>query len=244
MRLGWLNFGHDSGEHTVKWDTRLSGGRHFALLISLLTLFVVAPVVLVLHFGVVLLNLIGMAVLLTGTYAVSERKGLFSLTVILAAVSVFLSWLTIPWPTPPLILIGHIILLILLTLFSVRILGNVLSAGKVTADRIYGAICVYLLIGYAWAFGYAIMEELRPGSFSGLIATDPSDYRTLVMQMRYFSFVSLTTVGYGDIFPKSAIARTFATLEAVAGQLYLAILVARLVGLHIVNATNSESKKN
>ena len=133
--------------------------------------------------------------------------------------------------------------LLLLGLFSVSILANVLRAGRITADKIYGAICVYLLIGYAWAFGYAIIDELQPGSFSGPVETGPVDYIARVMQMRYFSFITLTTVGYGDIVPQSQAARTFATLEAVVGQIYLAVLVARLVGLHIVHANSSQSSK-
>jgi voltage-gated potassium channel Kch len=133
--------------------------------------------------------------------------------------------------------------LLLLGLFSVSILANVLRAGKITADKIYGAICVYLLVGYAWAFAYAIIEELQPGSFSGPVTTDPVDYITRVTQMRYFSFITLTTVGYGDIVPQSPVARTFATLEAVIGQIYLAVLVARLVGLHIVHANSTQSSQ-
>jgi voltage-gated potassium channel Kch len=63
-----------------------------------------------------------------------------------------------------------------------------------------------------------------------------------VLQMRYFSFTTLTTVGYGDIIPHSAAARTLASLEAVTGQIYLTVLVARLVGLHIVHARRSSSR--
>ena len=86
-------------------------------------------------------------------------------------------------------------------MFSISILANVLRAGRITADKIYGAICGYLLIGYAWAFGYAIIDELQAGSFSGPVEMGPVDYVTRVMQMRYFIFITLTTVGYGDIVP-------------------------------------------
>ena len=75
------------------------------------------------------------------------------------------------------------------------------------------------------------------------VATDWVDYITRVMRMRYFSFITLTTLGHGDIVPQSPVARTFATLEAVVGQIYLTVLVARLVGLHIVHANSSQSSK-
>lgn len=225
----------------MKWDIETAGGRHLALLISLLLIFILSPFVIPFRFGVVLLNIVGVAVLLSGTYAVSERKRLFALTVILAGASIGLSGLIIVLPGRGIVLAGHTCLLLLLGLFSVSILANVLRAGKITADKIYGAICVYLLVGFGWAFGYAIIEELQPGSFSGLVVADPLDYVTRVTQMRYFSFITLTTVGYGDIVPQSQVARTFATLEAVVGQIYLAVLVARLVGLHIVHANSTYS---
>ena len=227
--------------------TETSGGRerwrHLALLISLLLLFILSPFVIALRFGVVLINIVGVAVLLSGTYAVSKRKRFFAATVILAAASVVLSGLILALPGHWIVLAGHVCLLVLLGLFSVSILANVLSAGSITADKIYGAICVYLLIGYAWAFVYAIIEELLPGSSSGLGEMGPVGYIGRVMQLRYFSFITLTTVGYGDIVPQSQVARTFATLEAVVGQIYLAVLVARLVGLHIVHANISQSLK-
>jgi hypothetical protein len=105
----------------------------------------------------------------------------------------------------------------------------------VTADKIYGALCVYLLIGLTWGFMFLTLEGVQPGSFSlgqgqpNGIAKDPA---TLV----YFSFVTLSTVGYGDITPLSPPARSLAFMEAIIGQIYLAVLVARLVGLHIASS--------
>jgi hypothetical protein len=100
--------------------------------------------------------------------------------------------------------------------------------------QIFAAICVYLLLGYAWTFAYAIVEELDPGSFVALSNT-PREYVDRVLEMRHFSFMTLTTVGYGDIVPRSSAARTLAGIEAITGQIYLTVLVARLVGLHIVH---------
>jgi hypothetical protein len=120
-----------------------------------------------------------------------------------------------------------------------------LRSGRITADKIYAAICVYLLIGYAWAFADAILEGLNPGSFSiSPNATSVNEHIERTMQLRCFSFMTLTTVGYGDIVARSPMARTFAVLEALMGQLYLAVLIARLVGLHIVHGMDSNSRDN
>ena len=124
------------------------------------------------------------------------------------------------------------------------ILGYVLRSGRVTIDRIFAAVCVYMLIGFAWTFAYALLEEIAPGSFAALPEIGRNDDVARVLRLRYFSFMTLTTVGYGDILPRSSAARTMAVLEAVMGQIYLMVLVARLVGLHIVHTTGLHSHKD
>jgi voltage-gated potassium channel len=135
--------------------------------------------------------------------------------------------------------VSHSSIVVLLAFFSLTTLGYVLRGGRITSDKIYAAICVYLLIGYAWTFAYAILDELQPGSFAATTEGGPVDYIARVMRLRYFSFATLTTVGYGDIVPRLPAARTLAMLEAITGQFYLAVLVARLVGLHIVHANGA-----
>jgi voltage-gated potassium channel Kch len=85
-------------------------------------------------------------------------------------------------------------------------------------------------------------DELQPGAFAAPTPIGPDDYVARVMQMRYFSFVTLTTVGYGDVVPRTPAARTLAMLEAIMGQFYLVALVGRLVGLHIVHGNVERSR--
>jgi hypothetical protein len=113
------------------------------------------------------------------------------------------------------------------------IVWHILRRPEVTTDTIAGAACAYTLLGMVWGNLYIVLELLRPGSF----AIPPSwrmgpsgDPGTALL---YFSFVTLTTVGYGDIVPLWPGAGGLAVAEAVVGQLYLAITIARLVGLHI-----------
>ena len=219
--------------------------RYLALLLSLLFLFLISPFIVEHRFGVVVLNIAGAAVLFSGSFAVSERRLIQVVAFCLAVITVSTNVTVILHPERWLVMVSYVSVISLMTLFSVYILINVLQSGSVTSDKIFGAICVYLLVGYAWSFAYAILELRSPGSFAGLAgAGEVAEHVSRVMQLRYFSFSTLTTVGYGDITPRSLEARTFATLEAVMGQVYLAVLVARLVGLHIVHAEESREKKS
>ena len=99
-----------------------------------------------------------------------------------------------------------------------------------------------MLIGYGWTFVYSILLELQPQSFATTTEVARNDYADRILQLGYFSSMTLTTVGYGDIVPSSPVARTMTILEAVMGQFYLVALVGRLVGLHIVHGTDPRSR--
>ena len=99
---------------------------------------------------------------------------------------------------------------------------------EVTKEVIYAAIIVYLLMAIMWAFGYFILDYLYSGSFSHPAGQHPDYYRFL-----YFSFVTITTLGYGDVLPLTQKASSLAILEAISGQMYLVVVVAWLVGMHV-----------
>ncbi len=98
---------------------------------------------------------------------------------------------------------------------------------------ILGAIVAYLLAAVAFAYLYEILELFQPGSFSGI--PDAASLQELGDALMYFSLASLTTMGYGDIVPVSGLARPVAVLEGAFGTLYLAVMIAKLVGLHIAS---------
>jgi hypothetical protein len=104
------------------------------------------------------------------------------------------------------------------------------SETHISANRLIGAVCIYLLLGVIWAVAYTIVDMIDPGSFKGLT---PHDGRGWDSDWLYFSFVTMTTLGYGDISPVSATAKAIAYLQAVFGQFYIAILVAGLVSAYI-----------
>jgi hypothetical protein len=115
------------------------------------------------------------------------------------------------------------------------ILVDVLAAKQIVFDMICGALCVFVLFGMCWANVYTLLERLAPGSFVidfGRYHVDAgADPLAAAGVFTYYSFVTLTTVGYGDIVPASATARWLVWLEAVFGQFYMAVFVSRLIGL-------------
>ena len=113
-------------------------------------------------------------------------------------------------------------------------LKQVVVGTDITTNRLVGAICVYLLLGVIWAMIYTLINTVAPGSFSGFSPMEDLDWDS---EWLYFSFVTMTTLGYGDILPISAMARSLAYMQAVVGQFYVAILVAGLVGAYVSNKT-------
>jgi hypothetical protein len=101
---------------------------------------------------------------------------------------------------------------------------------RVTGETLWGAINIYLLFGMMFAFLYSGLLALHPGAFAGGILDN--DSLDVTQSMVYYSFVTMTTLGYGDITPKIQAAATLAYLQALIGQLYVAILIARLVSMY------------
>ena len=121
------------------------------------------------------------------------------------------------------------ILFLVFTLVS--LLRAVVRSERITHDTIYGSLSVYLLMALAWGSAYLLLETLQPGALSMDRVRHPN-HRIDWFDCMFYSFVTLTTIGYGDIVPVTAHSRSLSILEAVSGVLYVAVLVARLVGLY------------
>jgi len=126
------------------------------------------------------------------------------------------------------------------------ILAGILAERDITADSICAAVCGYLFLGLACGLLYAQVETLWPGSF--FVRPEFASQLTNTVERRalltYYSFVTLTTAGYGDITPLSPPARTLSWLEAVAGLFYMTILVAGLVGIRISQMTSMPEREH
>ena len=173
--------------------------------------------------------------LVSGVHALGERRltRMVLMPVALVTVAVDLGSRFVPVAQPWALGAG----LLSLLLFIAVVLGRTLRDGPITTRRLHGGVAAYLLLGVVWSYAYALVATLHPGAFSGPVSPGDGPRAWL-----YFSFVTLTTTGYGDVLPVHPAARSLAILEAVTGSLYVAILIARLVSQAVspVRAEGSE----
>ncbi len=168
--------------------------------------------------------------LLSGVAIAWGQRKLFIVSALVAGVTLAVRWSAWGLGTARAQLRSDWCTMIAIAVIAIVLLTQIFRPGRVTQVRIQGAIAVYLLFGIAWAHAYHITAILHPGSF----AFQAGELST-VADWIYYSFVTLTTVGYGDITPTAQISRTLAIGEALVGQLYLAVMIARLVAMEIVS---------
>ena len=211
-------------------------GRYGTLLLALVMLMLMQLTVDT-TVGQYLLEAIFIAVLIAGLRAIETQKGLLGFEVLLLLVGVVLSIAGTVTNNTPLFFIGNACRVVFMIMVALTILIDLFRGRKVSGDTLAGAVCVYLLIAVIWGYFYLLIEVMVPGSFS--FTQGHARMQLWISQeffpFFYFSMVTITTVGYGDMSPVSSEAQTFATIEALIGQIYLTILVARLVGMYIVH---------
>ena len=203
--------------------------RFLLLLVSLLGLMILEPFLFDRTGIMFLLDIFFSVVLFSSIYAVSEKKQTALIAFLLAIPKFGSTWASSFMTHPLLQFFDSIFGIIFIAYIIVLILFHIFRQTEVDQETIYGAIVVYILIGLMWVFLYNLTEFLHPQSFSFSQALGSESRKALY----YFSFVTLTTLGYGDITPVSDPAKSLAMLEAIVGQIYLTVLVARLVGIHI-----------
>ncbi len=180
-------------------------------------------------------DLVATAVTVFAVASVSEKRGLLVVFSLLAVAIIAGTWYAHWFPGYSIALSVHFLDVLFLALVVGAILAHVFRSTRITRETIAGAICAYLLIGSMWAHVFSIVENVAPGSFADNsieadAASGPEPIRDQSDRFTYFSFVTLTTLGYGDMTPLTRPAKNLAALEAIFGQLYLAVLIARLVG--------------
>ncbi len=214
--------------------------RHAQLLFMLVALLVANPF-LQGKFVFAVVDLMLMLTLLSAVIACARRRRHLIVGGTLAVIVLVSSWyrsfsgiesVTIFYSVFELSFFGFVTAMVLTDVFR--------DSRAVSVDTICGALAAYLLIGVAWAFAYALLEVVVPGSIAGL---REEGFANGYQQYLGYSFVTLTTLGYGNVVPANAKAEALATVEAIVGQVYLTVLVARLVALNLAT-TRRESHED
>jgi voltage-gated potassium channel len=199
------------------------------LLVALVLLFVFFPFVEEVKGGDVIVSILLSLVLLSAVLAVADRKGVFFIALVLAIPAIVGRWINHFRPDlvpPPVFLVAG---LALIAFVVANLLRFVLRAPSVNTEVLCASISAYLMLGLLWTVAYWLVAQVTPNAFA--FNTGPKETMS-GFNAFYFSFITLSTVGYGDITPASRIARWLAATEAMTGLLYVTVLIARLVSLY------------
>ncbi len=207
-------------------------GRFLFLFLSIMLMMVLRPILGGFIRFTILTDIHFTAILISSLWAISEKRGVFLMALSMAIPAMVLGWVPYLAELPFFRILSRVFLAIFFGVMLISLLSHIRRAKEVTADLIMGAASTYFLLGLLWGFIFFFIETFSPGSFR--LEGSSADIES---QLIYYSFVTLATVGYGDITATGLIARSYSVLEAIIGQLYLTVLVAGLVGLHISQST-------
>jgi amino acid transporter len=239
--------------------TRFGPHRHSALLLALIAAFGVRAVIGDTGAGFILFSVALVFLLLVALYNINidELVGERGVLLTQARHRRILGWIlaasagteriaTIVAPGPMLDMIGTVCWLLFVAFVTASQLRSVLRQREVTGETICMAVSVYLLMGFCWALLYAIIFQRHPESFAGIVAAgsiQSTQFQHIFPVLGYFSLTTLSTIGFGDITPVTLQARYAAVAEGITGQFYLAILVARLVGMQMTQSPTQYAER-
>jgi len=222
----------------VWWEQK---GLTAMLVFLVIAIFIALPLETLQIVSPTLVGAVMTLLLVSGVIAMAGR-GLTTVIVgLIAVASLAARWITVFHPGRTVGIWDLSLAILAIGLFTGFVLQQIFRAGPITADRIRGSVLAYLLLGILWCLAYQLVNVLVPDAFRFPDSQIPV-YGRLNHHLVYFSFITLTTVGYGDITPVYPVARTLATAEGLIGQLYPAILIARLVSLELSQRQSSSAK--
>lgn len=209
------------------------GDRHLLLLVTLVATLLLIPLIGSLLIERIMVGACFTLIFVAGVLANRNRPLVFKLAIALAAAAIVFEWGRVASDHVAWQMLGFVAGTVFFAFTAVMILIGVVRDRLGTTQAVYGAICGYLLLGLAWAHGYLLIEHVEPEAFhfghERLESSMTDSDSTALSQMVYYSFVTMTTLGYGDITPLTPLSQTVTWMQAVTGQLFLAVLIARLV---------------
>ncbi len=216
--------------------TRIKVGRFSSLLISLFLLFTLRPFMEGLISIRLLMDVFITFILISGIYAASEKKEVLIISLAFALPAFAGSWSLLFMENSFLKVMTKVSFALFFVYTAIILIFYLFKAKDVTSDIIVGAICAFFLIGLMWANIFEILHFFHPNAFH-FSQGESIDANSFI----YYSFVTLTTLGYGDITPLISSAKSLSVLEAATGQIYLTVVLARLVGIHIAQSVDGKS---
>jgi hypothetical protein len=217
-------------------------GRLFYLLIMLIALIVLYPILQGSLFRGVTLNTIFTFILIAIVYGLRAERWVIIVGILIGVPWLAVVWINLRLEIQALRIVSAILMTLLFSYTLVLLIRHIREADEISADLLYGAGCIYMLIGFAWSGISMTIELLRPGSFMQVTA---SGYKPIshASDLVYYSFTTLTTLGYGDITPQLPMTRSLAILEAITGVLFMGILIGTLVGVFVATRTQNRRKE-
>ncbi len=203
--------------------------RFLILLCLILGLLVLVPILNRFVAAHIFLDIFLTAIAISMVYTISQKMRYVIAGVLFAMVMLASLWLQYFFQNKGIAAFAMIAGILFISVVIASILGFMFKSGEVNREVIYAAILLYLLAALLWAFLYTFLELVDSASFN--IDLDHPQSYLLVFQ--YYSFVTITTLGYGDITPVTEVAKAISVLEAIVGQIYLVVVVAWLVGMHV-----------
>jgi hypothetical protein len=221
---------------TVQRLHSLERSRFLVLLVGLVAMIGFLPILAEDRHASVALDAALIFVLIACIWSMGQRKRVIAIGCALLVPAAVAAWITDDSFGPQLDIIGLLCALTFLAITALALLVNIVRQRDVVSDTILGGICVYLLFAVMWALLYEVMERLHPGSFGPWpTPTGALSLKRLVTpDLIYYSVFVLSTIGPQDVHPISGAARAWTGIEAMVGQLYLAVLIARLVSRQVV----------
>jgi hypothetical protein len=210
------------------------------LVLLAINMFVLEPVIREGAKIAFLRGVLSSLLLLAGLLTLTRHKTVQILFAVFVTLTMMVHWMSIAFGTRALMGWDAFLLLLCMLTLMVIVLAQVNQKGPVTGHRVRGAVAGYLLLGMSCAYAYALIDFLIPGAFQ-MSAADLQSRQAQSDAFNYFSIVTLTTLGYGDITAVHPVARSVVMMEALLGQLYPAILIARLVTLQMATRKTEKS---
>jgi hypothetical protein len=228
---------------------RAAGGKFGILLFALIALLATSPLIVEAPAGNIALGLFADAALLAALHAARPGRGTVALGLLLAVADFAIGRLAIADGTRWLLVLQIVAWLSICVFVTATLLSAIFHEKDIGVETLQASLCVYLLVGLTWVFIYALIEIGAPGSFQSpngrsIVLTDERSRRAEFLRLLVFSYSALTATGFGELAPASGLASIFANLEALSAQVYLAVVIARLVGIHASQALAEQSNRS